>query len=245
MEESNFDEYDKFPPGFWYIHSRRDLLERLLSEQKAGKILDLGCGTGFNYETLEKHGEVFNLDIDSRALKSCEEKGITNLYCADATKTPFDDSTFDVVVAIELLEHIQDDEGAVEEIRRILKPGGRLVFTVPANEKLWSSDDELAHHQRRYTKESIQKLLGKNFTKKYLGYRYFFIYLPSIAVFKFQKAQSKKKGKQVNSLTMTPRPLNFLLRSVMSFENLLISKGVRFPFGIGLVGVYQNRRKIH
>jgi len=248
MEESNFEEYDKFSKDFWYIFARNDLLAKLISKnvsisgKKNLRILDLGCGTGFNYPVLSRFGKVYSVDIDKRALESCKRKGIPRLLCGDAEKIPFSDNFFDIVVAIELLEHIPDDRKAVGEVKRVMKKGGLFIFTSPAHKFLWSSDDVLAHHRRRYSKKGLMQLLDKGFKKSYLGYRYFFIFLPAVSIFFLQRLIKRKKKKDVNSLTMTPRFLNGFLKRLMALENSFIVHRIVLPWGTGLIGVFRKIR---
>lgn len=246
MEKDLFDSYDEFKENFWYIYARRSLLDGLLKryiKKKNVEVLDLGCGTGFNNPSLVKYGKVTSVDLLKGPLESCKRKGIKNLVQADATKLPFEDNTFDLVAAIELMEHIPNDNLAISEIKRVLKPNGVFIFTVPAHKSLWSSDDEMAHHERRYSKKELVRLLS-GMKKLQFGQRYSFIFLPSFIIFNIQKILNRnRKGlRKTSSLDMTPGFANSILKMIMGLENYLISKGFSFPIGIGWFGVFRNKK---
>jgi len=240
MQKQNYEIYDTFDDGFWYVHTRRDLLNKLLKthiNKIDNEILDLGCGTGFNYKTLNKYGKVTNLDYHIEPLRTCKRKGIPNIIKGDAQNLRFTNNSFDIVTAIELLEHLDDDEKAIKEIHRVLKNHGVFIFTVPAHKQLWSSDDILAEHKRRYSKKELKYKLNKYFKIRYISQRYFLLFIPTVMVFIFQKFKLKKTKEKINSLTLTPKILNNILKNIMSIENFIISKSIRLPIGIGWVGV--------
>jgi len=234
MEDYNFKLYSKLGRDFWYVKSRQDLLKGILGKafrKKNLKILDAGCGTGFNFEALHEFGDVYGVDLNKNAIAQCKNLGYKKLEQKDAAKLGYK-NFFDAVVAVELIEHIDDDFSAVQKLCQYLKPDSLLVLTVPAHKFLWSADDVLAMHKRRYSKQRLRKLVQKSgFRIKYLGYRYFFLFLPAIAVFIMQKFGKKKK----NSLESTPKFLNKVLLKLMSAENKLILKGFRLLFGAGLI----------
>lgn len=240
MQKQNYEIYDTFDDGFWYVHTRRDLLNKLLKthiNKIDNEILDLGCGTGFNYKTLNKYGKVTNLDYHIEPLRSCKRKGIPNIIKGDAQNLRFTNNSFDIVTAIELLEHLDDDEKAIKEIYRVLKNNGTFIFTVPAHELLWSSDDILAKHKRRYSKINLIHKLNKHFKIKYISQRYFILFIPSIMIFIYQKIKLNRNKEKINSLTLTPKILNNILKCIMTIENFIISKSIQLPIGIGWIGI--------
>ena len=218
------------------------VLKPYLKSITSARILDLGCGTGFNYLALHPLGKVWSVDINERALASCKKKEIPRLYKGDAQNlSRFSDCSFDAVVAIELLEHLEKDIDCIREVHRILRPGGIFLATVPAHPFLWSSDDDLAHHFRRYTKKQLTTLLSSPFRIRFLSYRYVFLSIPAMAVFLMQKLLRFSGGGHKNSLTFTPMFANGLLKYLMSIENALLAKGCFLPFGISLICISQKR----
>lgn len=119
------------------------------------KILDAGCGTGGTMQVLKNYGEVHGIDIEQEAIGYCRKRGLQNVQRGSVTAMPYKHSTFDVVMALDVIEHIEDDIQALSEIARVLVPSGILIALVPAFQWLWSSHDTLNHHYHRYTKDEI------------------------------------------------------------------------------------------
>ena len=114
-------------------------------------MLDAGCGTGRNLIEFGGLGEAEGVDFSADAVEFCRRRGIERVQQAVLEQLPFDDGRFDVVIATDVIEHLDDDRRALAELRRVTAPGGRLVVTVPAYTWLWSRHDESMHHRRRYT----------------------------------------------------------------------------------------------
>ncbi len=161
-----FQEYqslaDRETTYFWHVGRREILKEALLRYLKDStnlSILDVGCGTGGNIILLKEFGNVTGIDFSDEALRLAGGKGFDKLVRADATAMPFSDNTFDLVSALDTIEHIAEDLKVVQESFRVLKPGGIFLVTVPAYPWLWSQHDEAIHHVRRYyRRELVNKL---------------------------------------------------------------------------------------
>lgn len=152
---------DRETTYFWHVGRREILKEALLRHLKnptSLSVLDIGCGTGGNIILLKEFGRVTGLDFSEEALRWAQGRGFDQLIKADATAIPFPDNTFDLVSALDTLEHIVDDSKVMEECFRVLKPGGIFLVTVPAYQWLFSQHDEAIHHVRRY---SMSDLAGK------------------------------------------------------------------------------------
>jgi len=113
-------------------------------------VLDIGCGAGSTLAELGKRGRGYGMDVSETALRYCQQRGIITVCMADAATLPYKDAQFNFVISVDVLEHVQDDVGAIQEMYRVAKPGGLIVFTVPAFQILWSRRDEQCHHVRRY-----------------------------------------------------------------------------------------------
>ena len=115
-------------------------------------MLDFGCGTGAFLEHLEQFGNVSAVDSDPSAVAFCHSRGRTEVKLVPpGAPLPFADGAFDLVTSLDVIEHIDDDVAALRELRRVLRPGGRLLVAVPAFMFLWGKQDEVSHHHRRYT----------------------------------------------------------------------------------------------
>jgi SAM-dependent methyltransferase len=144
----------------WWLASRRAIVLDWIEQRYAGRddlrILDVGCGTGLMLHQLSRYGEVAGVDLSDEALAYCRARGCQNVQKASVLELPFPDRSFDLVTAVDVLEHTVDDREAVREWARVLKPGGRLVIFVPAHQWLWSLQDEISGHQRRYTSRTLR-----------------------------------------------------------------------------------------
>jgi len=236
METKVYNMHDEFDEDFWYVKVRNDLIEKTIPYYATDNlnIVDMGCGTGRQFDLLAIYGDVYCVDNNKKAIEACKKRGAEKLIFADVSDTKIKSKSIDYVVALDLIEHLDDDKGFLDEAYRILKPGGKLILTFPAFKSLWSVDDDMAHHKRRYTKKSFRNLVkSTDFKIKKLSYRYFFISIPSMFLFLLQKIKRKK----VNSLNMSPRFLNRFLTAIGNFENSLITKNIGMPFGISIFSV--------
>ena len=149
-----------------------------------GKLLDLGCGTGALFQQVARQADSpFGIDFSEVAVtRSRERVSDSGLALASVIDLPFRDSVFDTLIASEVLEHLPDDCRALSEWRRVLKPGGRLIATVPAHPHLWGAHDELCHHQRRYRKSELQaKLSTAGFHLERISHTFSYLY-PIMAI---------------------------------------------------------------
>ena len=217
--------------NFWF-NSKKKLINILLNKigQKKLKILDIGAGTGIDLDIINQFGEVYLIDINKKALdlipkNMCKEKKICTI-----TKITYPDNYFDVVCSFDVFEHINDDIKAVSEVRRVLKKGGFLIFTVPAFNFLYSAHDKAALHYRRYSRKSLLNLL-KLFINLEISYWNYFLFFP-LSIIRILKKKSKPKLDYLN----LPRTIERIFSMLLNIENSLISKNYKLPLGLSLIG---------
>ncbi|MEZ5965550.1 MAG: class I SAM-dependent methyltransferase [Planctomycetota bacterium] len=176
MRESVHDEYRR-GGEHWWIRARRTIFATMLDEVlgvRAGagaRILDIGPGSGVNMPVLAPRGAVTVLDSDASSLAACREVGARAVVRADALHPPLADATFDLVCALDVLEHLEDDAGALAAWRRLLSPGGHLLLSVPAFAFLWGRQDVLSHHKRRYRRpDLVAKVSAAGFAVRRASY---------------------------------------------------------------------------
>src|SRR5690349_18005520 len=163
MDKSLYDQINAIEEThWWYVGRRRLIFEYVLQTLKKypnPRILDLGCGTGYNIAQLKSHGynDIFGLDFTFDALIYCFQRNLDHIVCGDATQSPFPAESFDVITALDIIEHIPDDEKSLRDVYRLLKPGGSFVIFTPAYQFLWSVHDEISHHERRYTARELRQ----------------------------------------------------------------------------------------
>ncbi|HME54266.1 MAG TPA: class I SAM-dependent methyltransferase [Candidatus Lokiarchaeia archaeon] len=224
--------------NFWSM-AKRDLIDSVLSrfvkpafeDRKSPSILNVGAGMGDDLCILNGYGVVTVVDIDKKALdvipaSSCSEKRV-----ADILDLPYLNNSFDVVTCFDVFEHVQDDSRAFHEVHRVLKPGGLLVFTVPAFQVLFSGHDRILKHVRRYNRRMILARLD-HFSIVFLSYWNCVLFLPVAA----RRILSKPAPSREDLVTFS-RITNIILFHLLHLENLLLESRVQLPFGLSMVGI--------
>jgi SAM-dependent methyltransferase len=172
--------------SYFWLAGRRQLAMELLRHHMGPPaspqlVLDNGCGPGHEIAELSRLGPVIGCDLSFDALKLCREQGraVGRVACANGERLPFQSERFDVVILHDVLEHMEHDAEALRECRRILKPGGWLVISVPAFRWLWGAHDDKYGHLRRYTAGQLRQLVGEaSLTAAMLSYVQWLYVLP-------------------------------------------------------------------
>jgi dTDP-4-dehydrorhamnose reductase len=246
MDRSFYKNYFKIEKEHWLMKIRRAIVQDnlnkyLTKDSKHTKLLDFGCGSGIFVEELEKAGyDAHGVDISDEAVRFGALQGVKNLSVIDSHKINFPNNTFDVVLSMDVLEHLEDEEWALKEIERILKPNGIFVVMVPAYMFLWGIQDEVAHHYRRYTKSALIKIINKNTKLNTIRSSYFntILFLP-IASVRLVSRLYNIKGRESDFDINSPF-LNKLFYSVFNFERKLLKK-INYPFGVSILAVFQKK----
>jgi len=236
--------YDLLPDleenNWWYKGRKKiliNLFKKYFSSKKKYRILDLGCGAGSTMELLRKYGEVIGIDNNRRMVQYCRRKN-KKVFLADAINLPFENNYFDIVIALEILEHIKNDNLAIKEIKRVLKKGGVLILSVPAFSFLFGPHDISACHFRRYNPKILKKKLEKNnfkiIKKTFIN---FWLFLP-IVIFRLLRKLVRKIGKgeseSLDSLFFNNNKImSNLLTLILTTESVLID--LNLPFGVTLL----------
>ena len=167
----------------WWFEAKKDLILSQIKDKNLS-LLEVGCGVSdlFNHEL-----NLVGVDLDSDSVKLNKKRGM-NAVVGDATKLPFADSSFDVIILADILEHLKESTQALFEAKRVLKTGGRVIITVPANKYLWSSHDVELGHVKRYSKKDLLDLtLSVGLKTLTCSYWNFFLFVPIFAFFKLSK----------------------------------------------------------
>lgn len=241
MERTYALKYHRLEGNHWWFLGRRDIIYKLIMDyHKDAEILDIGCSGGALIGFLKAKGfkRLRGIDIDVRAIDICRQKGITDVRISDAAETEFKDRQFDIIIASDMLEHIENEDRALFEWYRILKPGGKLIVFVPAFKLLWSKHDEVNLHYRRYCKSDLIKVLRKNgFSIERSSYWNFSLFFPTSFIRFSQKLFSRGNKRSGDQLYGVPLFVNKTLEYILRLENIFLSGGIKFPLGVSLFAV--------
>ena len=223
---------------WWFVSRRRKILSMIdICPQKT--YLDIGCSSGKLLESLIEKGadpnQVLGIDISPEGIEACQAKGLTNTFVMDATSVDLPAGSFDVIIASDCLEHIQQDEAALQNWYKLLRPDGIMIVFVPAFMSLWSPHDEVNHHFRRYTHRELTGKINKaSFSVLRHGYWNTTLFIP-IMLYRFLRNTLENKGlkkeKPSADLGAVPALANALLRGLLCIENSIMEI-IRFPFGV-------------
>jgi SAM-dependent methyltransferase len=201
------------------------------------ELLDFGCGTGAFLEHLERFGNVNAVDADPSAVEFCHSRGRSEVQLVPpGAPLPFADATFDLVTTLDVIEHIGDDVGALRELHRVLRPGGRLLVAVPAFMFLWGKQDEVSHHHRRYTARTMRRaLVAAGFAVDRTTY-FNTILFPPIAAPAARAAAPAPPSTRQSDFDVGPEALNRALGALFGAEARVIARW-NVPFGVSLMAL--------
>jgi len=246
MNTAEYERMYHLEDSYWWYVGRHCLVESILRSRFGAPspladpertILDVGCGTGAMSVRLTKWGRLVSADYSPLALQFSQRRGIPNLIRADAMKLPLAGAQFDVLIAMDMLEHLPDDKAALAEFYRVLKPGGLLIATVPAYPHLWSEHDVAAMHFRRYLRpELLERVRSAGFRVEKLSHTMTTLY-PIVALQRRLSARRPHDSQNPRtSIPIFPAPINFGLKKLLSVENS-VAQRVNLPFGVTLLTV--------
>ena len=222
----------------WWFRGRRAVLKQLI--ENAGiapqpEILELGCGTGSNLPMLSAYGRVTAVELDDFAREYARATtGIDVHPGALPEPLPAFSQPFDLIGMFDVLEHIEAHGPALERVRDLLAPNGRLLVTVPAYQWLYGAHDRLHHHHRRYTAQSL-RTLAEGAGLKVLRVGYFNTLLFPLAVL-VRLASAIAPGDSAPGVRTPPAVINRLLFSTFALEAKVVGRAL-FPFGTSVAAL--------
>ncbi len=232
----------------WWFASRTRALEAVLQKVNRRRdlaILDVGSGAGNMYHHLSRYGDVIGVDSYPAPVKEGERRGY-DIRLGDAKRTDFEDGSFDLVTALDVIEHDTEDLAILREAYRVLKPGGLMLISVPAFQWLWTFNDDINDHKRRYTAAELNgKLRDTGFTPLHATYNNFLVFplaLLMIVLNKRKEAPADLKShyfdEDAYQVDMQPTHpvVNTVLTAVGIVEQQLL-KVVPLPIGTGLIAI--------
>jgi SAM-dependent methyltransferase len=239
MDPSLYPQMAAVEDAHWWFASRRAIVDRII--QRLGlppdaAILEPGCGTGGNFPMLARRGRLFAIDANESAIGFAEARGLAQVARGSLPAAiPFGDQRFDLIVMTDVLEHLDDQAGALRALHARLRPAGWLLVTVPAMAWLWSDHDVTHHHRRRYRAGELRGLVSAcGFDVKYLSY-YNFLLFPLIGIARLWQRLSGRDHIAANhDLAMPPATINAVLQRIFSSERYVVGTA-RIPFGVSLI----------
>jgi len=238
---------------WWFATRTRAILaylDRYVGPGRDRRVLDVGCGAANMTHHLRHYGQVVGVDNNPRPLKVARERGL-EAYLGDADALPFEDDEFDLVALLDTVEHVPQENEVFEECRRVLKgpangkPGGKLLVTVPAFMFLWSHNDVINMHQRRYTAPELRAKLEKHgFKVLRISYNNFFVFPMAAALILLRRGRAEPElasphfDEDAYQVEMEPTPplLNAVLTTVGKVEVGLL-KRVNLPVGTSVIAI--------
>jgi SAM-dependent methyltransferase len=238
MERVVYDRMAELDELHWWYRARREVLASLIRRSIPlpvdARILEVGCGTGHNLRMLERFGTVDGIEIDDEARAMAEKRlgrAIGSAPLPDLAGIPR--AAYDLVAALDVVEHIDDDRAAVAALASCLKPGGRLLITVPAHQWMWSAHDDLNHHKRRYSKDGLERLIdGSPLHLHSLGYFNSLLFPLAVAA----RMAGRLTGRGGGDDRLPPKPVNYLFERCFAAERRLIGR-VPLPPGLSLFAI--------
>ncbi len=230
---------------FWFVARNKvisSLAHKALTGIKTPAILEVGCGTGNVLQSLEKEFSSANLtgmDLFSEGLRFAHQRTKCGLIQADLAAPPLN-TKFDLVGMFDVLEHIKEDQAAVRQIFKLVKPGGLFMVTVPADPHLWSYFDIASRHARRYTLNSLrQTIIQAGFTEEflspYIAFTYPALWIGRKAIDSAIASQELQVHHQAEKEFRIIPVVNEIVCVILSLEAAWLTKGRKLPFGSSLV----------
>lgn len=225
---------------WWYVARRRilaDLIRREVRPPRKARILEIGCGTGHNLEMLAEFGSVDGLEVDSEARSVAEKRHGKEIASAPLPDLEGVKSRYDLIAALDVIEHIDDDSAALAAIAGRLKPGGKLLMTVPAHQWMWSAHDTANHHKRRYSKKGLKALIHASPLKlDRIGYFNSVLFPLAVAA----RGLGRLTGREDSDDKLPPRPVNALFEKLFEAERYAVGR-LPLPPGLSLFAVASAR----
>ncbi len=239
MDSSVFLVEAKIEETHWWFVQRRRLFADLIRKSKIpldAEVVDVGTGTGANLRLLKQMGfaRVTGIDPSEDAARWCAEKGLGTVRTGDLCALPLADSSVDLVLATDVIEHVSEDARAVAEIHRVLRPGGTALITVPAFPSLWGLQDVKSHHYRRYRMAPLVRLLkGAGLT---IEQRFHFNYLLFAPIYAARQIINLLDVKLGSENEVNNPVLNRLLGAVFRLD-VTTAPLLKPPFGVSILAL--------
>jgi len=238
MERIVYDRMAELDSRHWWYRARREILERLIETRvrppEGARILEIGCGTGHNLAMLGRFGTIDAVEMDDAARAVASERlgrpaRMATLPALDGVKR----GAYDLVALLDVLEHVEEDRASLTSMAGLLRPGGRILLTVPAHPWMWSAHDLVNHHKRRYTKRGLRETIeGAGLKVELLSYFNSLLFPVAAAA----RLAGRLSGKEDSDDKLPPALVNKTFEFLFGLERYAVGR-VPFPPGVSLVAI--------
>ena len=219
----------------WWHTGRRRILASFVAgicsrvTDRRARILDVGCGTGANLLMLSQYGDAEGVDVSEDALAFCRERGLDQVRQGAGEELPYDDNTFDLVTAFDVVEHMDDDLAGLREMFRVLRPGGHALIFVPTFMFLWGVQDDVSNHRRRYRLPELRRVMEQaGFEIERSTYANITFFLPILLIRKLMRLTGIKAETE-NNINLPA--FNGALGALFGAEGKVL-RWMNLPFGV-------------
>jgi 2-polyprenyl-3-methyl-5-hydroxy-6-metoxy-1,4-benzoquinol methylase len=223
---------------WWFVSKKKIITDQIKRNTKPSvrkRILDIGCGSGLMLNALEEFGETYGMDMSDEALHFSKE-----IFTGTVRKgtlpdvVPYDKQFFDIITALDVIEHIEKDYESLVTVHSLLSEGGKVIITVPAYMFLWSNFDNINQHKRRYTLPELKaKILSAGFRLEKISY-YNSLLFPAVWLVRMLNNFLQRDGS--SDVDMPPNVINFLLGLIFGFEKYIL-RFFSLPFGVSILAI--------
>lgn len=238
MDRIVYDRMAAHDTTHWWYRARREILSDYLTRYgdlpQGARILEIGCGTGHNLPMLASFGEVDAIEIDETAAAKASErlgKAVGSAPLPELNGVA--PGSYDLVAVLDVVEHVEDDVAALKAIASVLRPGGKILITVPAHQWMWSAHDVVNHHKRRYSKTTLISALEKA-GLRWRKLRWFNSLLFPVAV--AHRVLGKLTGKDDSDDSPPPAPLNAAFEAIFGLERHIVGR-LPMPPGLSIIAL--------
>ena len=238
MERIVYDRMAELDERHWWYRARRDILgdliRREISLPAGARILEVGCGTGHNLPMLGAFGHVDAIEIDEAARDIASHRlGHPVMNAPLPELEGVRAGTYDLIAMLDVLEHVEADREALVSLAAKLRPGGRILITVPAHPWMWSAHDVVNHHHRRYTRRTLRAVVAEAELKLEMMSWFNSLLFPLAAA---ARVAGRITGKEDSDDKLPPAPINSLFEKVFALERYALGR-VPFPPGVSLAAI--------
>ncbi|HEX3423591.1 MAG TPA: class I SAM-dependent methyltransferase [Sphingomicrobium sp.] len=238
MERAAYREMADLDQRHWWYRARRQIIEELIRREvrppERATILEIGCGTGHNLEMLGRFGRVDAIELDDESRSIAQSRLGRDIMSARLPElNGIAERHYDLIAALDVIEHIDNDVEAIAAISTRLRPGGKFLMTVPAHPWMWSAHDAVNHHKRRYSKAALKQLINESPLRlDKVGYFNSLLFPLAVA----DRLVSKLRGKDEAEVKLPSTPINSGLEAVFASERHLVGR-LPLPPGLSLFAV--------